>query len=54
VSVLVAMPSHASKSSSSKTNDHRDEKAMPDIVVGVAQLPYRSSSSAEVSTSKFD
>jgi len=54
VSVLVAMPSPKSKSSFSMDKGEDVEVVVPEIAVGVAQLPYRVSRSPEVSTLKLE
>jgi len=54
VSVLVAMPSPKSKSSFSMDKGEDIEAVVPEIAVGVAQLPYRVSRSPEVSTLKLE
>jgi hypothetical protein len=53
VSVLVAMPSPRFKSSFYLDEDAEVEM-LPEIMVGVAQVPYHTGSSAKVSASKLE
>jgi len=56
VSVLVAMPSSKSKfkPKSKSLSGDEDAETVPEMVVGVAHLPYRTSASAAVSSSHLD
>jgi len=54
VSVLVAMPSPNPKPSSLNRGNGGETEVVPEIVVGVAQLPYRTSLNVEVSISELD